>query len=414
VAIDHINDMNHYIAWALPMRELRTTFAHPDTRRLIERYHGAGMNRVLETLINQQAESENIRQRLLPGIDRLRGKFATSVVGLKPTIYAKQVVSFPAFASDIPATAFADGMMDAMMHPVKVMKTLGETAYIKNRYGSGTWTTRDIKAGVIRPSSSIAAGTMGLADQMMFMTRAGDKFAIMVGGWSVYKYHYDLAIKDGKSEKAATAIASEKFGRAANLSQQASAKYTLSMTQTGSQMYRFMTMFQNALQGYYRQIAGAIRHSKDTPAESAKRLAIYWVILPAMFSGISAAPLLSGDEDDIDDYFERMMWSVVFGPANGLVAVKDSVNYLANRWIFGKHYGVQFAPVSDILVEFERLGSAFMKDEISLYDILKASAQLMGYATGIPVEAARNMIEGFLECEFWQMLGFTKGTMPDK
>ena len=103
-----------------------------------------------------------------------------------------------AYADRVPIKNFVGGMAD-WANPAgwkEITKTLNDSPYIQERYKKG-W-DRDVALAMQKDAQSILAGKgANFKNAMMFLTKYGDKAAIMVGGWPVYKFNKNKALEAG-------------------------------------------------------------------------------------------------------------------------------------------------------------------------------------------------------------------------
>jgi len=356
------------------------------------------MNRAIKEFIDHFKTGQKRRQEMFSYLDKLRGKFSTAVLGVNPVVYIKQLTSIPAMASDIPTTAFASGLTDFFLHPVKATRILQDSAFIQARYGKGH--TRDVAIAMSKTVGQTVAKTDSLPSQLMFLTKLGDIQAIFAGGWAVYKYHKERLMKDGLTESQAHEQAIIKFEEVARDTQQSGEIMDMGLVQQAGPFAKLMTMFFTSPASYYREIAAAIRNMKKDPADSMKRLVLFWVIIPTIFEAIASGPLLFDDDDDDRAlFFKRLMRSVALGAVNGLFIVRDIADYLYNQAFLKSESwgGPDFTSVTQTVNSTGRLVRELMKgvDEIDYGNMVEDVVDITGYMTGYPTPSVQNLVTGW-------------------
>ena len=145
VLINHIIRMEHFKAWAEPMRDLRRIFGDKDVRTAIRQYHGEKILNILDKFLNQIARDGVDRALINRAADFLRTNFTVSVLGLPKTIIAiKQIPSGLAYITEMPVRDFFTGIADFWKNPLENYKTLVKPSpYFTNRFKAGY--ERDIR-----------------------------------------------------------------------------------------------------------------------------------------------------------------------------------------------------------------------------------------------------------------------------
>ena len=184
----HIQQMEHFKAWAIPVQQLRSILGSETVRTAIKDYHGTTALRTLTGFIDDFARGKAAQTLEAEWMQQMRGRFTTAVVGLNPVVFLKQLTSVPAYASDIPVKDWLQGIAAWPTEYKEAIKTLSESKMIKARYSIGF--ERDLVIAMDAGIKGKLSGTRKLSDKSMFLTKWGDRIAIFFGGWPVYKYHH--------------------------------------------------------------------------------------------------------------------------------------------------------------------------------------------------------------------------------
>jgi hypothetical protein len=134
----------------------------------------------------------------------------------------------------VPVKAVFKGMQYAMLHPKEVYNVLNQTPYLRNRLESGP----DIWARMVldranKFSSKYNAAVGVFNEWSSIFTKYGDLTAVMLGGYGVYKYHYDRMRKQGFDHDEANQYALKRFEMSTESLQQSGAVHNLNAWQRG-------------------------------------------------------------------------------------------------------------------------------------------------------------------------------------
>ncbi len=400
--IRHLIEMEHFKAWAEPMRDLRSYFGDERVRTVIKQNFGPHLMRKIDDFVNDFARGGVDPKLVVDFLDRRRKNFTTAVLGLNFTLVPKQLGSIPAYAADIPMADYVTGTLDFLRSPKDKIKILMQSELLKARYELG-W-DRDVALMLQRTAQQQLAGKQAKMSKYMFPTKVGDRAAILLGGWSVYKFHLDKAKAEGKSEKEAKDTAMYEFEASTSRSQQSGNLEDLPSIMRGGSWARLFTMFQTAPAAYFRMEASAIlnlKRGRGSKAEQTKRLAIAHFILPTLFQFI-ANGFRWRDEDQLR--------AAILGPLNGLLIVgkwlETGVQVAVSKAMGARSYffGIGSNPVFETLDEAKRLvnsaGNLAADGTIDWKDVGKVLDGLLKVAskvTGHPYAAPSRMVAGALD-----------------
>jgi regulator of RNase E activity RraB len=188
-----------------------------------------------------------------------------------------------------------------------------------------------------------------LKNSNYFFMTMGDKFSVVYGGWSVYKYYYDLAIKEGKSPAEAKKIGLEEFETASNRTQQSGFISDLpSMMRTGGSWANFFTMFVTQQNIYYRKESTALRNlfaRRGSAVENVKIFALSHFVLPMWWQFVGNG-FRWDDEDELR--------AALLGSINGILVWGSVIEATAER-AMGSPFGIVSNPFLDSI---EKAGKA--------------------------------------------------------
>ena len=377
---NHIEQMEHFKAWALTMRDMRRVFANKEIRLAIEQYHGRGIGGLLDTFLNQMARGGVETASTNRAADFLRRNFTKSILAIKPVIALKQIPSLFGYVSEMNVADFAIGIADFWTAPVKHFKFLhNNSEMFRSRMSLGF--ERDIAAALKRHGSKVISGKGKFTDWFLLQIRAGDTFAVSQGMWAKYRE----GLKKGLSQEEAIAAAEDTTGR----TQPSFGIDTLSAIQNGGSFLKLLTMFQNQPNKYFR-IAGDnmrnFKYGRGSRAKAASTILLVWVILPMMFQYIS---------DAFQWKPERQARAGLLGPLNFVLIGGQLVQSMWG-WLTDQPFDYQVSPVAqtarDLQMIFQKAkklveqGQDPTKD-ISIDDVadlVEYLAKAGGQVTGLP------------------------------
>ncbi len=391
----HITEMEHFIHYTQVMREMRSVFMNRNTSRSIIDFHGQGISRVLNKFMDDIARGGVDRAQNLEWMDKLRANFSRSVIGVNPVVYLKQLASIPAYMADIPvldwSTEFAK-----VFNPLefkRMYRTLSKSKMVEMRYDQGFERDMVLALQNQKPGKLIS-GTDWVNTFSYAFTKMGDKQAIFLGGWTVYKYHKKKALKEGKSLKDAEAIAMRKFEEASLRSQQASNVEDLADFQRRGSAYKLFTMFMTSPNQYYRMVIGGYRNlraGRGSKSENLRRIFVGQLLLPTLFQFIS-----NGFKWDDKD----QAVSILLFPFSGLLFFGQAFEYMI-RSAFNVAYPM--GPVS-ILDPFVDIGKGLKKtfdgkefDNKKVFKILDEYISGLSKIFGVPYSGPKRSVENTIK-----------------
>jgi hypothetical protein len=336
VLAQHVAEMEHFKAWALTVRDLRSVFGNPKVRDAIKDHHGKQALSVVDDFIESYVTGGIESRDKIGWLDGLRSMFTKAVLAGNVVVFIKQLTSIPAYAMDMPVKDFMIGFAKALANPRKAGRTLMGSDMMQARYESSQM-ERDMALAARKTPSKQFAGTKNLSDNAMIMTKLGDRMAIILGGYAVYDYHR----KQGKTHEEAL----EQFEISTESAQQATGIKDLSVYQRGGSIQKGLTMFMTSLSSYARHWEGGLRGlitGRGSKTENLKRIAITHIVLPTMFQLAASG----GEWDE-----EKMKRAWALGPLNGLFIWRDILSGIADQVFMGKAWGMSAAPHLETLYD---------------------------------------------------------------
>ena len=416
VLINHVQQMEHFKAWATTMRDLRRVFGSVEVRTAIRQYHGMPILKKIDQYLNDLARNGIEKAKINHVADFLRKNFTLSILGIKPAIALKQTPSVLVYSTEMPIADFVVGIADFWTNPVGHHRFLmKESAFYRERFGKEFAMERDMKFAAKQHGANLLSGKSSVRSYFMTLIRMGDKFAITQGMWAKYK----SALKQGKG-KVSQAEAIAEAEQVSQRTQPTSRMESLSSWQNGGSWMKLLTMFQNQPNKYFRIMADNARNFKygrGNRAKAASNIFLVWVVMPALFQFIA---------DAFQFKKEHQIKAWVLGPINWLLII-GGIAQSAYGWITNEPFDYQASPV---LQTFEEIRKTFLKakqmvedgqdpyQDISMDDLIaaveyfaKAAGQLTGLPTPYLVQAEKAIRAG----EPWELI-FSRWSLqkPDK
>ena len=371
----HIAEMEHFKNWSHKVRDLNTVFGDANVRKTIEKLYGKKMMKSIDSHIIDFTRGGTDRSKLIGSLELFRRNFTISALAIKPALAVKQMVSFIAFAETIPTSEFIAGVTDFIAHPNEAKAILDQSSLVQNR---GRNITRDIRDIATSESFAIFRKNPTFLNALMLMVRLGDKGAIYLGGWSVYRH----ALKQTGSHDQALKI----FEETTKKTQQSPDIDELSDFQRGGSWARLFTMFTSSQNQYFRREVGAIRgliNGRVTPKEFTKKIAIYHFLLPMLFQWVVDFGRWNKD---------HQMRVAIMGSLNGIFILKDLLD-AGILVLQGKKPFLSNTPINDVMN-----GVVASLEDVSAGDVMAAIEELstssVGPLTGMPIQQLFNIGEG--------------------
>jgi hypothetical protein len=424
VLLNYVNKMEHFKAWARPLRDMNAVFGDRAVRESVRQNFGQNYLQTLDYYLGEFSGKPKHMDIWERSANKFRKNFTIGSLAFKPTVLVKQLTSFPAYMDNIPVKDFMSGLSDFAANYSTATKIMNEIPYIQERYSKG-W-DRDVELAMKKDIDSIIAkgDQASFVEVMMYLTKWGDRAAIQMGGWPVYKYHYNQGLKDGLPEIDARRVAEMEFVKATRSSQQATGPADLSQVQSGHWMFKFLTMYKTSPLQYHRKVMEGARGliaGRGSKADNLKKMFIYHVLLPQVFQ-------MAGNGFKWDG--EDQATAAVLGNFNNVFAAGDGIQYIANQ-IRGLPFNYQATPVESLVTDAPRVGKDL--EEIAwlmenpesvtfseVMDAWKNMATIVSHATGTPVKGVHStlsgiadVVDGNTEYPARRIIGWSEASLED-
>lgn len=388
----YINQQNHYMGYMDKLTDINAVLANKDVKGIINSLFGAEMNKRIAYEIDNLANNGNDKVDFWgKGWNKVRANYAKSVLAVKPSLAIKQLTSFPAYWENVSTKDFIAGVADFFAHPKEAMRTLGGTTLMKTRDTDIIRDFDQISKSNLFAKMKKAKDKIKWNDLLMFNIKFGDRGAIYMGGWALYKSELNKNLKAGMSEKEAKTKALEAFERITDETQQSGRLSQQSYMQSNSALRAF-TMFTSSQNQYLRKEINAIRGlatGRMSKAKVAKTIFIYHVLLPVFFQVVSDGFRWDKDND---------LRAAVLGSLNGWFILNKVLENVYN-WItdnsnmFTTRMSVRdLVPFWGSIEDLKNDLLKFADDEMDLEDVLDV-IKLIGEVTGLPLKYAKDVVE---------------------
>jgi hypothetical protein len=381
----HFSQMNHFIAHAEKIQELRRFFDDPAIKAAIRINHG-GENTLMvidHHINNMTTQGRGVGQRI-EKLDNLRAGFYRATVGLRAIITGKQLTSQPAFASEMPMAKFVQYSAEFWAHPMENTRMLyKDSVSLQTR---GKTMERDMVAAQKTDKYKDFKKFQRPLDMVMLNVQLGDQGAIVSGGWPYYTY---LTRDVGMSHLEAI----DKLERQFETAQQSSDADNLNYWQTSGSLYQAFTMFQSTPIQFANKELNAVQNrlsGKIDDKELAKIIFIYHFLLPTIFQLVANLGKWNTKEQAA---------SVVLGPFSSVFIAGQLMDMIV-RQAAGVHVFDAGSPLVTVADGAVKALSNLQEKDVDAKDwedAIIGLASTTGKLTGYPVEQAANFGYGMYD-----------------
>ena len=397
--LNYAIQMEHFIAFAEPLHDMRSFFNDERVRTTIKQYYGNDIQRKIDNFLNDIARDAIDRTKVIKLLDKIRYNFCRAILS-KPIIGLKQIPSTLAYMTEMPVMDYFKGVANFWKHPVKNYRDLMSISpYVRERFGKGF--ERDIYAAKQGNYIKTLTGSHNLGDLIMAHIQAGDKFAVVQGMWA--KFYSETKGKCMEASKEEIEKAMVQATLATERTQPTFTVESLPEGLRGGSFMRLITMFQNQPNKYFRIIADNVRNFKygrGSKTKAASNIVLTWVVLPVLFQ-------LIGDAGKFKkEHFYRIL---LLGPLNDILVFGQLAQNLYG-WLADEPFDYEVSPVLSTVREIQYSLSKISKwndptKELTDEDLAKFvehTSKAIGQIMGLPVPYA------------WQVKGAMETKRPEQ
>ena len=364
--VSYQEKMNWFAAYAPTVNRVNKLIKNPRLRKIIEINYPEGTYGAVNGIIEKIA-SKGLNKLSQGDIffNKATSLFVVGRLGVNPTIFLKQLVSFPTYMNEI---GFVNWGANAAMSVPQMLSLAKEvtknSVYIQDRYGRNIIRSlenyKSTKASDfdIGKSNLFRSPYQRLLNAQMFLVKAGDKGAILIGGLPVYLYHKNQYKKSnpGATDQQAIDYAIKRFEKATRSTQQSTDLQNRDYYQDGGVLARTFNMFKTSIIQYLRKEILYFRNANRIFASGLKQgfglrgkvdagrgggsalgnfgrslrgLLVYHSVLPVMFQYLSnglPGVLAPWDEEDGED----LTRAAILGNINALFFVGDLIQIIGD------------------------------------------------------------------------------------
>lgn len=392
---DYIVNSNHWLAWADKLIDINGVMGDVKIKNIISNLFGEKMNARISYEISRMASNDKFQGKFGFGMlfNKIRSNYAISVLAAKPALAIKQLTSFPAYWEHMSTVDFMAGLADFARHPKQAMEILGNTTLMKSR-----------DVNIIKDFAELSKMEMfkkntnkvKFRELMMLNIKLGDRGAIYLGGWALYKAELKKNLAAGMNEEQAKAKALEEFERVTDETQQSGRLSQQSYWQSNP-FLRAFTMFQSSQNQYLRKELNAVRGlvtGRMGWEQAVKTIFIFHVLLPCFFQFASdgfewdkKAQLRAGLLGSLNGIFllngilEKGL-DIAMGETNAWSATRTGLRDVIPFWGSGEDLAKFFINLAEGDVDLE-----------DYMEVIKAFGKPVGELTGIPVKYPLDVIQ---------------------
>jgi hypothetical protein len=391
VFADYLSSAMHYKHFQEPLRRADQVLTSNKMTEAIRAKYGDKAGKYINKVIDKQLKdigADVASGTKIKWLTTLKNNFTVANLGANVILLPKQMMSVDAYRAGLAnkgeEALFTRYLSSFMIDGWGAMGELNSSEMMINRAAGHSYNrelvemqkkaSRLYKTGKIRPGN--------VREGLLFMTKLGDRGAILMGGQALYRTKIDVYKKQGMSEKAAKQKAYEDFVTYTKLTQQSGNIEDLGHIQRAGTLGKYATLFQNTPQQYYRMEMAAVRNGTNavrrnrdkniTPEErarnkqiikrSARDFVVYHFILPMTFRAASQGFYLGGDDKGRDRFIddEGQAVTAILGTLAYPFMLGDMLTNMTSKAIAGHSFKTEVGGIlQDIITGTEEAYDTF-------------------------------------------------------
>jgi len=388
----HIVEAEHYKAWAEKLRDIKSVLQSSKVKTAITVNHGKAMNGIVNNFLEDFTRGGADMSSRLNWLDKFRGQYTRAVLSLKTSIGIKQLTSQIAYANYIPVKEYVAGTVAFWKNPIKNAKFLKQNSILLRERGQNI--ERDIKAAMKSNEAANFMKNPSFINKLMLNVKLGDQGAIVMGGWSVYRYYKNKHYSEERAIK--------EFEKATNPTQQSADLAEQSKMQRGGPFAKLFTMFQSSPNQYFRQEMAAVRgllSGRGSKVQHAKTIMIFHFLIPMLFQFAT---------DGFKWEPTKQLRAGVLGAYNGIFIVGDMLESVLDKLFGNKVYPneVPIYGIVDDIIKFMKFLDGDLSEE-EVLSAIKGAAGATGSLTGLPLKYGVSLYDGIKKMIEGDGTGFT-------
>lgn len=318
-------ESQHFIAWHETIRDLRSVFGSSKVQKTLRTHYGEKFRQQLVKSIDALANGGGDRALATQFLSNLYRYWVPAKIAVNSASVAKQMAGVISYMNDVPPSQFFKYFFGSSKRFnaefAEWVEWAKGTDYVKNRMAGGLDKDLIYLMNYTRDSKSYNPISDAMIEYGTLPTRLADLWATLHGGYAVFKYHYDQALKHGTDERSAWNYAALRWQRATDETQQSGYQKDLNEYQRNAGAYRYLTTFlTNPIQvmNLELQTLNQLRFGADkgeARSKLARQVLVNHIMLPTLMVGITEffRHGTEWDEYEWEDFFA----SWLLGPFEG-------------------------------------------------------------------------------------------------
>lgn len=318
-------ESQHFIAWHETIRDLRSVFGSSKVQKTLRTHYGEKFRQQLVKSIDALANGGGDRALATQFLSDLYRYWVPAKIAVNSASVAKQMAGVISYMNDVPPSQFFKYFFGSSKRFnaefAEWVEWAKGTDYVKNRMAGGLDKDLIYLMNYTRDSKSYNPISDAMIEYGTLPTRLADLWATLHGGYAVFKYHYDQALKRGTDERSAWNYAALRWQRATDETQQSGYQKDLNEYQRNAGAYRYLTTFlTNPIQvmNLELQTLNQLRFGADkgkARSKLARQVLVNHIMLPTLMVGITEffRHGTEWDEYEWEDFFA----SWLLGPFEG-------------------------------------------------------------------------------------------------
>ena len=419
---NHTERTVHYVHFQAPVLRIERTFGQESVQSLLRDHYSGQAVSVMKKFEKDIAADRTTGDRW-GAIEKAKNNFVRAKLGINHLLVPKQMMSVQAYTAGLvggkEVAAFHGKLLNI---DFKLMREIAKTEFMKGRYASSSF-NRDL-AQAERAYNSSTTGAKGsrliqgttakealdprgeyLKNNILVLTKLGDKGAILWGAQAQYRVVYDRMIKEGYTPKEAKSEAYMAIVRSTRRTQQSGSIEDLSHWQRYGTIGKLTSMFQNSPLQYARvemaafdALAQAKRDGDQTKMKKAAwDLFFFHFVMPMTFQAAMNG-FYAGEAKMLED--EDMLRTMLLGSLSYIPALGGVLTGMVDYANTGESFGISTGVAGSITEEadavLEVLGTILQGEEMSP-DGMMQTASAIATMMGVPVDSPYNLYKGVRE-----------------
>lgn len=406
VAMQYITNMEYFKAFGESTRDISRILNDSEVRKAITQNNPEKMHNIITVALDDIIRNGVDNGKKIAAIDRFRVAMTTATLGVNPVVMIKQLTSAPAYASNTNTLQYSAEFMNTWGRPMSkstldAIKFISDSEFMKTRYQKGF--DRDMADAMKRDAHQTIGGKQNFASQMMFMTKWGDKGAIILGGVPLYKVELKNALKEGMSKSAAKEQALVKFIEATKEAQQSTEIEDMSTFQRGGSFAKLFTMYKTSPRQYFAHTRSSLRNiarGRGTTRDL-KRIMMYNVTLPALFAWVAGGMWDFTDDEEWEKNYLDVVKSIATTDVSGVLLIGDFAQSAFDQVIMSRPWQLSIPTYAKVqkgiknITKLKKKIAGEYKDskdnEVTMEDWFNAFAFPVEATTGLPAEGIKKL-----------------------